>query len=102
MTKNEVLHALLDRILEIEATSKKGVSFQYSNDFLHLYFREGVREGAYIGDSIILCTEKDIVSSLDSINQKIDLIKNTPDIEPKVSILLTKERAIELGLMGLV
>lgn len=103
MNKREMIHALIDKILDIEETSKKGASFNYtSNLSFDFYFtsrpgnfsdRVGARTDLYLRESW------DINEQYFKCLTAIEKMQNTPDVEPKISFELTEERARELGLI---
>lgn len=101
MNKREMINELLDKVLEIEESSKKGVRFSYSNSLLSVYFKETDDSGEFIGKSAtVFFKSTDIEGQLNDALAQIGLVKNTPDVEPKISVMLTIEKAKELGLIA--
>lgn len=101
MTKREMLHVLLDSVLDIEETSKKGVRFNISGNFCHIYFKTSDKSGAEdVGKNNCFFFNEDIAKSFVEVIGEIEKVRNTPDVEPKISVLLTEEKARELGLIA--
>lgn len=101
MNKREMLHTLIDKIMDIEESSKKGVRISYSNSLANIYFKESDSKGDFIGTtSSIYFDMSEIDKQFSNALSEIEKIKNTPDVEPKVSVLLTEEKARELGLIA--
>jgi hypothetical protein len=107
MDKREVIHALIDKLLDVEASgTKKELSFFYHTltdcTSLDFHFREGngsnatviPRTGVYFGNK--LETEHALKDAFKAIEQ----IKNMPDVEPKINLNISIEKARELGLIS--
>lgn len=102
MNKRAMLHELLDKVMDIEETSKKGVVFEYST--LHnvaLRFKTRPVAGAsYVldgcGFNFFNMNEAEFRSALDV----IETINIAPDVEPKFSFTLDESKARELGLIA--
>jgi hypothetical protein len=100
MNKREIIHVLIDKILDIEETSLKGAHFTYSTS-TGLDIRFCTRPGSFadrIGDTHYGFTVDENELSLAS--AYIEKIKNTSDVEPKVTLTLSAEKARELGLIA--
>lgn len=99
MSKREMLHTLLDKLLDIEETSKKGVRFNYSNDLLTSYFKECAEKGGdEVGKSSFVFFKTRPDETYAEALENFEFVANSPDVEPKISVLLTLEKARELGL----
>lgn len=104
MNKREMIHALVDRLLDIEESSKKGVSFGYDTrlDFdFHFNSRPG-NFSDYIGHRVC-CKFSGPLSDYESFDKaiaEIERIKNTPDVEPKITLTFSESEARERGLIA--
>jgi hypothetical protein len=107
MDKREVIHALIDKLLEVaESGTTKELGFYYhtltNGQSFDFRFTEGngsnetvnQRFCVYFGNT--LESEKYVEDAFKAIEQ----IKNTPDVGPKVTLNLTVEKARELGLIS--
>lgn len=108
MDKREVIHALIDKLLDIdESDTKKQLNFYFikledGGSCFDFNFREGngssdsvlPRVNLYFGNN--LESEKKIHDAF----EVIEAIKNTPDIEPKINLSISQSRARELGLIS--
>ena len=99
-TKREMLHTLLDSILDIEESSKKGVRFQYSNSMLSFYFMENDSNSVSLGASSYIFFREENGPQFVSAIEALEKMRNTPDAEPMVKIAMTEEKARELGLIA--
>lgn len=104
MTKREMIHTLIDKLLDIEENSQKGVSFSYISligmDF-HFTTRQeahsdwvGTRTDCYFKKG--WNAETQFLKALEA----IETVNNTPDVEPKLSFTLDESKARELGLIS--
>lgn len=102
MSKREMLHTLLDRVLDIDETSKKGVRFNVSKNFCHIYFKTSDQSGAEdVGKNNCFFLEReDSEESFQQALEEIEKVRNTPDVEPKLTFLLDESKARELGLIA--
>lgn len=103
MNKREMIHALIDKLLDIEETSQKGVHFNYSTAHLiDFYFLSRPKSfGDYVGSGrTSIYTFEDLEQGFSKALLEIEKIKNTPDPEPKVSVVLSEGKARELGLIA--
>lgn len=104
MKKREMIHQLIDKLLDVEESSKKGVNFSYQGS-IGIDFHFTTRPQAHsdwIGNRKT-CYFKEYYSADEQFNnalKEIEIIKTTPDVEPKVSVLMTEEKAREMGLMA--
>lgn len=103
MNKRDMIHALVDKLLDIEETSQKGAQFSYStlNGF-DFYFK--TRPG--LGYEWLGTTERIYFNGNWSADDQysnaikyIGHIANTPDPEPKMSFEMTESKAKALGLI---
>ena len=102
MNKREMLHTILDSILDIEESSKKGVRLNLSGNFCHLYFKTIDKSGAEdigTGRMFFFNTENTARDFTGAV-EELERIQGLPDVEPKVSVLMTEEKARELGLIA--
>lgn len=102
MDKREVIHALIDKLLEIEQTTKRGIDFEYSSN-LGISFNVTSSPKNYT-DKIRpiyrdYFADRAPFLSFEKAEFEIGLISLTPDKEPEVSIKLPESRARELGLI---
>jgi hypothetical protein len=103
MNKREMIHELIDRILDIEESSLKGAHFNYASSVgLDFYFtsrpksfhsRIANRHDFYTNSNSFDIDKgfKDALAALETMAQM-------PDKEPDIIITLPESRAIELGL----
>lgn len=99
-TKREALHLLMDSILDIEETSEKGVCFEYST--LHgvmLRFKTRPLVGSDTVVDIGYFYKMDGEDLIRAITL-CEIVKNTPDVAPKVTLTLDESKARELGLIA--
>lgn len=104
MNKREMLHVLIDRLMDVEESeTTKKLYFSYWQECgLDFHFSEGngsrelVRPRTWVYFNSPWDKEQQLKNALID----IELIKNTPDVEPKVSLSLTVEKARELGLIA--
>jgi len=101
MNNREMLHVLIDKLLDIEATTQRGVNFEYTSS-LGFHLTVTTAPSSY-GDYIRKPFRK--YESLNELNFKeylneIDLINSTPDREPEVSLKIPESKARELGLIS--
>jgi hypothetical protein len=99
MTKREMLHVLIDKLLDVEETQGRGVHLGYDSS-LGIEFYATIKPGAHrdrVGNPFrnFYFESEGIASALEEIN----VIKNTPNPEPLIEFKLTESRAIELGLI---
>ena len=107
MNKREMIHALIDKLLDVaESGTKKELNFYFMtlSDCQSFDFRfcegngskQNVRPsfGVYFGNSL------QRANSLELALKEIELIKDTPDVEPKVNLNISIDRARELGLIS--
>jgi len=104
MDKRQMLHVLIDKLLDIEETSKKGIHFSYST-LLSFSSYATVTPGNYthrVGPnlSVYLKPEWDQLEQFDAALKVIEDMGNTPDEEPKIKVELTELKARELGLIA--
>jgi hypothetical protein len=100
LTKREILHVLIDKLLDIEETTTRGVTFDYCTS-LGVNFH-AITSPSRHGDRIrpewrdwYLTKE-----SFEKCLREITEINNTPDREPEVTVKLTESKAKELGLIA--
>lgn len=100
MNKREMIHALIDKAIDIEESSQKGAFLCYSSGG-GLDLRFCTRADSFhdrIGDTLYLFSFED--HDYQKAENFLEQIKNTPDVEPKVSVTLSAEKARELGLIA--
>lgn len=109
MNKREMIHALIDKLLDVEESGTcKELHFTYHSskisDSLSFHFYEGngsteqvlgKNTHAYLTNGLAMNGK-----SFEQALADIELIKNTPDVEPKVRVTITEEKARELGLIA--
>lgn len=109
MTEREMIHALVDKLLDIrESDTKKELIFSYHqskvSDSLCFAFYEGNGSMGLVGDEMFHAyLNGELGKDKESFNQAlriIEKIKNTPDTEPKVNLSISVEKARELGLIA--
>jgi hypothetical protein len=106
MNKREILHMILDKVLDIQETTGMCPQFSYQGHVnsvqLHILASpERYRE--WMHDDIMHFYFSDYELSpkiLDAFIDKINVVKNTPIPEPKINIQITEEKAKELGLIA--
>jgi hypothetical protein len=104
MTKREMLHVLIDKLLDIEETSRKGIHFSYDT-LLIFSAHASVCPGNYshrVGPRIdfYLRPEWEQQKQFEATLKGIEDLKNTPDEEPKIKLEITESKAKELGLVS--
>lgn len=104
MNKREMIHALIDKLLDIEDSgSKKELHFSYWTKIgFEFHFNEGNGSEDYVRDPVYLYTKDswDKEAQFGIALKEIDLIRDIPDVDPKVRVTLTEEKARELGLIA--
>jgi hypothetical protein len=106
MNKRELIHALVDRLLDLEASSNKMISFNYSHHSMsfyvarnHLAYRDWLTKTSvhvfFSDDSGRTATQ--FIGALDEINR----VASLPDspVEKMVDVQLPESKAKELGLI---
>ena len=100
MNKREMIHVLIDKVLDIEETSQKGVRLNFSNSMLYFYFMENDSNTVSLGSSTYLFFREDIGDQFVAALDALEKIRLTPDVKPMVRITMTEEKARELGLVS--
>lgn len=104
MNKREMIHALIDKLLDVEESgTKKELHFSYFTTLgLDFFFYEGNGSRDYVRPRCCFYprNEEDLSRQFERALVEIELTRNTPDVEPKVSLTLTEEKARELGLIA--
>lgn len=98
MDKREMLQILIDKLLTIEESTPRGVSFSYDSS-LGVNFYVITEKGNY--KSCIRKTFRDFHFNEGSFPEcltEISEINNTPNPEPEIEIKILVSRARELGL----
>jgi hypothetical protein len=103
MNKREMLHVLIDKLLDIEETTRRGIDFEYST---HLGVSFNVTSSPKNYTDRIrpiyrdYHVKDDALENTENAEHEIDLINETPDKEPVFSFSLPESRAKELGLIA--
>lgn len=109
MNKREMIHALIDRLLDIEESgTKKELNFSYGSygefQTFNFYFYEGNGSREWVTGDRTSVHFKGFMTAPEEYFKRalvdIELIRNTPDVEPKVNVTLSIEKARELGLIA--
>ncbi len=103
MNKRELLHALIDKLFDVEETTKRGIDFEYSTN-LGISFSVTSTPKNYADRIRPIYRDynikEDALENTENAEHEIDLINETPDKEPCFSFSLPESRARELGLIA--
>lgn len=105
MNKREMIHAVIDKLLDVEemGTAKKLAFYYHQNIGLDFNFREGNGSDKYVGGrgiSIYSGEGWSIEEGVKIAFEFIETVKNTPDVKPQISITISEEEAREKGLIA--
>jgi hypothetical protein len=107
MNKREMLHAIVDKLMDLEESSVKCPSFSYHSKFqcIDVYVRKNKYEDVYLHTPMglwIHLEKTDRQERFETMNEELQRISALPD-EPVVKLVdvkMTEEKAIELGLIN--
>lgn len=106
MNKREAIHALVDKLLDIEETRKRGINFSYCSvlgiDFYCLSTPESYsdfiseRNGCYFSPKYCESIDDDLKRAF----ADVEAVNAIPDREPVVKVEMTESKAKGLGLIA--
>jgi hypothetical protein len=103
MDKRQLLYLMIDKLLEIEDSSLKGVNFSYSTNIglcFHITSRPGAGHEWLTESKHVYTPLEKYPGQLEKALAEIQRIINLPDAEPFVNLKISATKAKELGLIA--